>query len=107
MNSFGLPPDIFSEILGVLKIYPEIESAKIFGSRAKGNYKRYSDVDIVLYANTSKNLAATVQGHLNDLYSIYAFDVLQYESITHAELKLHIDNVGIEIYTANNEYERK
>ena len=32
-----------------LSKYPEIDKASIFGSRAKGNYKNGSDIDIALY----------------------------------------------------------
>lgn len=36
------------EILRVISNYKEVESAFIFGSRVKGNYRNGSDVDIAL-----------------------------------------------------------
>jgi predicted nucleotidyltransferase len=45
---FGLTHSDLHAIKQVLAKYPQIEQAIIFGSRAKGNYKPGSDVDIAL-----------------------------------------------------------
>ena len=44
--SFGLSNDIINRIHSVFRKYPEIENATLYGSRAKGNYKPYSDIDL-------------------------------------------------------------
>jgi predicted nucleotidyltransferase len=46
---FGLEENDINIICSYLSKYPEIEKATIFGSRAKGNFKKGSDVDIALY----------------------------------------------------------
>jgi len=97
INNFGIPEDVFSEILMVLRGQPKIECAKIFGSRAKGNYKRYSDIDIAIFANTDGDLSQNVKDALEDLDTIYNFDVLHYDKISNVEIKAHINRVGIEI----------
>ena len=97
MNSFGLPQDVFAEILKVLGRFPEIERVKIFGSRAKGTHRRYSDVDIAVFAQPNCDLAANVKDALDDLDAIYNFDVLHYEMTANEEIKAHIDRVGFEI----------
>lgn len=45
---FGLWESDLLAIRRVLEKYPEVRQALIFGSRAKGNYKPGSDVDIAL-----------------------------------------------------------
>ena len=97
MNKFGLPEDVFADIINTLRRYPEITHAKIFGSRAKGNYKRYSDVDIAIFADSGHYLAADVKDALEELDTIYYFDVLHYEKTPNSEIKSHIDRVGVEI----------
>lgn len=98
MNNFGLPEDVFIEIKKTLSRFPEIERAKIFGSRAMGNFKRYSDVDIAVFSrNGDRNLSQIVKDALEDLDVIYKFDVLHYEKIESADVRAHIDRVGIEI----------
>jgi len=98
MNDFGLPAKILTEIKEVLHMYPGINSAKIFGSRAKGNHKRYSDVDIALYAEADQNLTANVKDALDDLDAIYNFDVILYNEITNEDIKSHIDRIGVEFF---------
>lgn len=45
---FGLSTADLGEIIKVLHSFPEVKQAILFGSRAKGTYKRGSDVDIAL-----------------------------------------------------------
>lgn len=96
-NAFGIPDDILQEIIDTIKKYPDITAAKIFGSRAKGNYQRYSDIDIAIFADTPDSLASTVWGDLDEIYMIYEVDVLHYEHTSNALIKEHIDRVGIRI----------
>jgi predicted nucleotidyltransferase len=97
MNNFGLPQNVYDEMVNALNRFPEIKHAKIFGSRAKGTHKRYSDVDIAVFAEANPNLAADIKDVLDNLDTIYDFDVLHYEMTSSAEIKAHIDRVGIEI----------
>ena len=100
MNNFGLPADILADIIKTLRNYPEIKSAKVFGSRAKGSFKRYSDVDIAIFADKSHSLAKHIKYDLEELDTIYNFDVLDYNTLSNVEIKAHIDRVGTEIYIA-------
>jgi len=99
MNKFGIPDDVFAEITGVLNSDPELICVKIFGSRAKGNYKKYSDIDIAIWTNPHTDLTQDIKERLEDLDVIYRFDVVNYNSISNSELKEHIDRVGVEILT--------
>lgn len=76
--------------------YPEIEEAVIFGSRAMGNYKRGSDVDLAVKgARIDRRIINRISDDLNEEYPLpYFFDVVHYESISNEELKRHIDTVG-------------
>ena len=47
-ESYGLRPEDVEEIVAVFARFPAVETALIFGSRAKGNYRPGSDVDIAL-----------------------------------------------------------
>ena len=100
MNNFGLPERVLADIISVLRKYPEINCAKIFGSRAKGNFKRYSDIDIAIFAdkNEQSKLQANVEHDLDDLDAIYNFDVVHYEELENADIRSHIDRVGIIFY---------
>ncbi|MCL2501105.1 MAG: nucleotidyltransferase domain-containing protein [Defluviitaleaceae bacterium] len=94
-NKFALPDDVYKQITAVLQRYPEIKCVKIFGSRAKGIQKRYSDVDIAVFSETERDLSPCIKDDLDDLDVIYNFDVLHYEKITCPDVKAHIDRAGI------------
>lgn len=96
-NRFGLPDFVLQEIIATIKKYPQVTQAKIFGSRAKGNYKRYSDIDIAIYADTTKSLSSHIKYDLEELYIIYFVDVLHYEHTSNQAIKEHIDRVGVNI----------
>ncbi len=103
-NRLGLFEADLQKVVSVLTQFPEVEYASIFGSRAKGNYKNGSDVDIALKGKQlSFMILARINSILNEETSMpYRFDVLNYETITNNELKEHIDRVGFVIYNKNN-----
>ena len=100
MNHFGISEKSFNLLLESLAKYPEVEEVTIFGSRAKGNFKKGSDIDLAIKGEKcSARLALTLQSYLNEELPIpYMVDVLDYNSLNHQELKEHIDRVGVKLY---------
>jgi predicted nucleotidyltransferase len=47
-TDFGLRPTDVKKIINTLVNYQEIEKVLVYGSRAKGNYKNNSDIDLTL-----------------------------------------------------------
>ena len=103
-NRFGLFEADLQNVVAVLNQFPEVEHASVFGSRAIGNFKNGSDVDIALKGKQlSFMIVARINSILNEETSMpYKFDVVNYETITNNELKEHIDRVGLVIYNKNN-----
>jgi predicted nucleotidyltransferase len=87
------------KIHGVLSRHAEVERAILYGSRAKGNYKPGSDIDLTL---TGGRLDGRIRGQideeLDDLLLPYEFDLSVLSEITHADLLDHIRRVGVVIY---------
>jgi predicted nucleotidyltransferase len=98
MNDFGLEKKELLLIKEVLKNYKEIKKAKIFGSRGKGTYKKYSDIDLAIYGDLDYLTTCTIKDDLEELDLIYRFDVVHYEELSQKEMSNHIDRVGKEIY---------
>ena len=97
-KQLGLKDGDLETIIAVLKKYPGIEQAIIFGSRAKGNCKHGSGVDLVLKGNV-EDIAPEISYSLNeDSLLPYKFDVLDYNSISNQNLIDHINRVGIVFY---------
>jgi predicted nucleotidyltransferase len=105
IKHLGFKVDDLDVIKAILKKYPQVEQAIVFGSRAKGNFKPGSDVDIVLNGNVN-DIVTDISFSLNeDSLLPYKFDVLDYNSITNQNLLDHISRVGIIFYEKNKEDE--
>jgi predicted nucleotidyltransferase len=98
VTDFGLKTD---DLLAVTRTFPKVPHilrAAIFGSRAKGDHKPYSDVDIVLYGDLTSTDVESVIADLEDLPLVYQFDVVAYDLVKNPELRQHIERVGVSIY---------
>ena len=78
----------------------EISEVLLFGSRAKGNYKIGSDVDLAIKGDrVTPTTVLELSDCLNEEKPLpYFFDVIQYETIDELRLVEHIDRVGIVIF---------
>lgn len=97
---FGLKERDLEEIKSILRGFPVVEEAFIFGSRAKGNFRRGSDVDIAIKGQeVTFHEISTIAGILNeDTLMPYRFDVLGYSDLKNSELLNHIDRIGQLLY---------
>ncbi len=96
---FGLSDDEVSRIHQVLRKLPKLTKVLIYGSRAKGNFKPSSDIDLTLIGeNLSFSDLAHLDTELDDLLLPYTFDLSIYLDIENPDLKDHIDRVGKVFY---------
>ena len=99
---FGLADNVIKKIIDVLEKHLEVEEAIIYGSRAKGNFKNSSDIDITLKGNNiNLNTLNQISFNLDELPLPYIFDVSIYNHITNTELLDHISRVGKVLYKTN------
>ncbi len=99
---YGLKKKDLELIIEKIREIIKIEKAIIFGSRAMGNYKKGSDVDIVLYGSNIENEVHLFNLELNEHTNLpYFFDVLNYNEIDNPDLIKHIDKFGKVIFDIN------
>ncbi len=97
---YGLSDQSLTKILGVLSTYPQIDKAILFGSRAKGNFKNGSDIDLSLLGERIDfNILNKLSRELDDLLLPYHIDLSSYNRIKDPDLKSHILRVGKVIYS--------
>lgn len=95
----GLPAATVEKIHGVLSRHAEVERAILYGSRAKGNYKPGSDIDLTLTGGRlDGRIGGQIDEELDDLLLPYEFDLSVLSEITHADLLDHIRRVGVVFY---------
>jgi predicted nucleotidyltransferase len=99
MGEFGLSSNNINKINSVFRQYPEISEVLIFGSRAKGNFRDNSDIDLAIKSkNISLSVLQQIEIKLEELYIPNYFDLVIYEKIENQELIEHINRVGKKIY---------
>lgn len=97
MNS-GLSSEEMRTLCDALKMFPSVQTAVLFGSRAKGTFSRGSDVDLAVKGCSETEVIA-VSATLNEEVPLpYFFDVVACERISSPDLLEHIHRVGVIIY---------
>ena len=99
-RQYGLKDDVIRKIHGVLERYPQVQEAIIYGSRAKGNYRNGSDIDLTLVGG--EDLDRSILNHiiveLDELFLPYTIDVSIFSSISDSDVMEHIRRVGKVFY---------
>lgn len=103
---FGLPETTIERIKAVLARHPEIEKAILYGSRAKGNFRKGSDIDLTLVGPAPNDFAVLyrVMDELEELLLPYFLDVSLLATISDTEVREHIGRVGKVLYTRENSH---
>ena len=101
---FGLDVDTRRNIRRVIAGFPRIEKVLIYGSRAKGNYKVGSDIDLTLIGKdlTLGNSISPLMSRLDDLNIPYTFDISIFNKLRDLDLIEHILRVGKTFYQGAN-----
>ena len=99
-NSFGIYEKSYLLLLNTFGSFPEIEKVAIYGSRAMGNYKKGSDIDLAIMGKlVNYQTVVRLSAKLNEELPIpYFVDILDYKSLENQKLKKHIDQEGIVFY---------
>ena len=97
---FGLKETTIKKICDVFKRYALVEKAVLYGSRAKGNYKNGSDIDLTLYggADLTLNVLYKIMDELDDLLLPYTIDISIFRHISDPGVVEHINRVGVTFY---------
>ncbi len=103
MTSFGLSELTLATVRSILADYPEIEQAILYGSRAKGTYRKGSDIDLTLVgAGLDHRLLTQIAGRLDDSSIPYQVDLSLKSGIDNPNLLAHIERVGVVFYQRKN-----
>ncbi len=93
---YGLPQSTIQKICAVLNRYPTVEKAILYGSRAKGNYKNGSDIDLTLRGtDLTLNVIYKI---LDELLLPYTIDLSIFNTIHDPDVIEHIQRVGVTFY---------
>lgn len=97
---FGIPPRSENMMLLEFPLIKELDKVVVFGSRALGNYKIGSDIDLAVFgprltAETVNRLSIRLN---EELPLPYYFDIVHVDVLSDTDLKQHIIQLGKTFY---------
>ncbi len=96
---FGLKTATIDKIVSVFAQHSEVESAILYGSRAKGNYRKGSDIDLTLTGeHLTYRTLLRIEEEIDDLLLPYLFDISIFSHIDDSDVIDHIRRVGMPFY---------
>ena len=102
---YGLKDIELEKLSKVFAANERIERVILYGSRAKGNYKPFSDVDITLEgAELTHTDLNRISLAIDDLLLPYQFDISIFHTLKNEALIDHICRMGITIYERKSEW---
>lgn len=99
MNTHGLPDTAVAKLQSVFAAHPHIEQVILYGSRAKGNYRPGSDIDLTIVGDAVDwQELLRIDNEIDDLLLPYKWDLSLLRQIDNPDLLEHIRRVGITFY---------
>lgn len=90
----GIKQNVVEEIIGLAEKY-DVKKVILFGSRARGDYKERSDIDLAFCGGDSSEFILSVD---EDTSTLLEFDVIDLDKPVRQELLESIDREGVLLY---------
>lgn len=92
---YGLKEGTVNDLKKIFSGFPEVEEVILYGSRAKGNYKPGSDIDLTFKGNNlSLKILNKISLQIDNLFLPYTFDLSAFDHIENKDLIDHIQKIG-------------
>ena len=99
----GLTEEQVDIIRRILAPYADVISrVDLYGSRAMGNYRPNSDVDLAVHGDIPEKGVARLRTLFIESSLPVSVDVARYDRISHAPLRAHIDKVRQPLFTQDD-----
>jgi predicted nucleotidyltransferase len=96
---YGLKDNVIGQIRQVFTQYPELETVLLYGSRAKGNFKPGSDIDLTCIGERlTQSILNKIENDIDDLLLPYTFDISILKNISNPDFIDHVNRVGLVFY---------
>jgi len=102
MNQYGIDETIWKQILTTCFGFSGVKRVILYGSRARGDYRQGSDIDIAIDAPkiTSREFSQ-IWHAVDDLPIIYTFDIVHLQALTNKPLLKAIHEDGVVFHCPN------
>jgi uncharacterized protein len=97
-SQINIPSHNLEELLELFSNYESITKVVLFGSRARGDNKLRSDIDLAIWGDSKdiRTLSYMIDEESKILLHV---DLIEYESLESEKMKYNINQEGVTIYT--------
>ncbi len=97
---FGLTENHRKIINEIFDKYPQVKKVLVYGSRAKGNYREGSDIDMTIVEDEKIpfDVLLKIVNDFDDSMLPFLVDISIFSKLTNPDLIEHISHVGKVIY---------
>ena len=95
---YGLNEYTIKKLQSVFKEYDQISKVVLYGSRAKGNFKNGSDIDLALFGEIDSKSLYKINEEIDNLLLPYKTDITIFRQINNIDLQAHIKRAGVDFY---------
>ncbi|MGL4849427.1 MAG: nucleotidyltransferase family protein [Clostridium sp.] len=92
---YGIEKSVYEKLISYFNERKYIRKAIIFGSRAKGNYRYNSDIDLGILCD--EDYKGIIREDIEELVGVYSTDIVFLDSMNN-EIKKQIERDGIVVY---------
>src|SRR5690348_3101084 len=86
-----IPDSEYDDLMKTFKDEPSIDKVIVFGSRARGDHRNNSDIDLAL---VGEDIPDTISLDISEASGLYKVDVIHYNKVKNANLLAEIDREG-------------
>lgn len=98
---YGLPETCLKALQNIFSKFASVKEVILYGSRAKGTFREFSDIDITLVGDIKPFDYYLILQQIDDLLLPYNVDLSIFNRLKNESLKSHIIRCGINIYTTD------
>ena len=92
---YGLKKEVFNDIINVIKKYENIKCAYLFGSRARGDYKKESDIDLAIMDDVDAKTKFNIMNDFDMIEIPYQIDLVFVIDVQKKEFLNSIERDGV------------
>jgi proline iminopeptidase len=96
---FGLAEWIVRDICAAIAAQPQVEEARLFGSRARGDFRPGSDIDIAVHGKNLDFAAfLDLSARLDDLPILFKMDIVHLDMLGDSSLRETIRQESVPLW---------
>ena len=96
---YGMTDDELNLLCSLFARHKEIEQVILYGSRARGTHKPFSDVDITLLGvGLNRSHLNRLMADIDESSLPYSFDISLYAKLTNPDLISQIEKTGVILF---------